>query len=113
MDSKKEDYVIRKRVTQTNRKNVSDRILDVRTVAFYSSRPNVTEDSRRVACERDCKKLHQLGCRRGETKKRFVNEQIQARQLPALKLKSSAFSHSALTNFLLFSELRTLISEQG
>jgi hypothetical protein len=41
------------------------------------------------------------------------NEQFQAQQLPALQLKSSAFPDSALTNFLLFSELRTLYFRTG
>jgi hypothetical protein len=94
MDNRKEDNVIRKWVTQTNRKNISDRMLDLRTVIFCAPRPSVTEDSRRVAGERDC---WDVG---GE--KRLGNKQFQAQQLPALKLKISAFSHSALTSFLLF-----------
>jgi hypothetical protein len=55
MNNGKEDNVIRKWVTQMNRKNISDKILDVRTVTFCASLPNVTEDTRRVAGERNCK----------------------------------------------------------
>jgi hypothetical protein len=44
-------------------------MLDVPTVTFFGFRLNVAEeDSRRVAGERDCKKLNELGCRRGEMK---------------------------------------------